>query len=132
VLDGRSWPTIESLGEDAFLDQLDKAIAGSSLYVTIDKDVLRAQDAVTNWDQGQASLNFVLAAIRRACGGRRVIGADVVGDWSPADYGSGAAALLKWGEARLDQPRRRPNPEVARTVNEAANLRFLDLFAGRS
>lgn len=130
VLDGRAWPTIESLGEAAFLDLLDSSIPTSSLYVTIDKDVLRAQDALTNWDQGRASLDFVVAAIRRASAGRRVIGADVVGDWSPAVYGGAPGArLLKRGEALLDQPWCGPAPDAARAVNEAANLRLLDLFA---
>ncbi|RAK58428.1 arginase [Phenylobacterium hankyongense] len=130
VLEGRAWPTIASMGEATFLDRLDAAITTSGVYVTVDKDVLRPQDAVTNWDQGQASLDFVIAAIRRASAGRRVIGADVVGDWSQAAYGAGPAAwLLKRGEALLDQPWGRPEPEAARAVNEAANLRLLDLFA---
>ncbi|MDB5467065.1 MAG: hypothetical protein JWQ46_1827 [Phenylobacterium sp.] len=130
VLEGRAWPTIASMGEAAFLDRLDASITTPGIYVTVDKDVLRSQDAVTNWDQGQASLDFVIAAIRRASAGRRVIGADVVGDWSQAAYGGGPAAwLLKRGEALLDQPWRRPAPEAARAVNEAVNLRLLDLFA---
>jgi hypothetical protein len=133
VLEGRAWPTIESLGEDAFLDLLDGSIPTSDLYVTLDKDVLRSQDALTNWDQGQASLDFVIAAVRRAASGRRVTGADVMGDWSPAAYGAGPAAwLLKHGEALLDQPWRGPAPEAARAVNEAANLRLLDLFTDLS
>jgi hypothetical protein len=102
-----------------------------AVYVTIDKDVLRADDAVTNWDQGQTSLDFVASAIRRVAGGRRIIGADVVGDWSAPIYGGDLAArALKRGEAFLDQPRRRPQPANARAVNEAANLRLLDLLCG--
>jgi len=130
VLDGRAWPTIESLGEAAFLDLLAASITTKALYVTVDKDVLRPEDAMTNWDQGRASLDFVVAAIRRAGAGRRVVGADVVGDWSAPVYGGGRMArMLKRGEALIDQPWRRPAPEAARVVNEAANLRLLDLFA---
>lgn len=129
-LEGRAWPTIAALGERAFFTRLEAAIPTRAIYVTIDKDVLRPADAVTNWDQGQASLEFLLTAIACAAAGRKVVGADVVGDWSRAVYGGGPAAwVLKQGEALLDQPWRRPEPAGASHVNEAVNLRLLDLFA---
>lgn len=131
-LEGRSWPTIAALGEAAFLDRLDAAIGTRAVYVTLDKDVLRAEDAVTNWDQGRASLDFVIAAVRRVAQGRRILGADVVGDWSKPAYGLGVGSLLKRGEALLDQPWRRPAPARADRVNEAVNLRLLDLFTSFS
>jgi arginase family enzyme len=128
-LGGGRWPTVAGLGEDDFLDRLDIAVPAGAVYVTIDKDVLRPQDAVTNWDQGQASLEFVEAAVRRVACGRRVVGADVVGDWSAPAYGAGPLAWLKHAEALLDQPRARPEA-AALAVNERANLRLLQLFEG--
>jgi len=125
-----AWPTVAHLGESAFLDHLDAAVRTRSVYVTIDKDVLRPEDAVTNWDQGEASLDFVEAAVRRIAWRRRLVGADVVGDWSPPAYGHGPMAWAKRAEAFLDQPRRAPDAGLACAVNEAANLRLLNLFAG--
>jgi hypothetical protein len=131
ALEGRSWPTISAMGEAAFLDRLADSVPTRAVYVTIDKDVLRPADAVTNWDQGQASLDFVITAVRRVAAGRRVIGADVVGDWSTPVYGGGAGAgLLKRGEAMLDQPWSRPEPSAACRINEAVNLRLLAMFEG--
>lgn len=128
ALEGRAWPTITAMGEAAFLARLDAEIATAKVYVTIDKDVLAPADAVTNWDQGQASLDFVLAAIATAAAGRQVIGADVVGDWSKPVYGGDLASrLLRRGEALLDQPRQAPGA-AAHAVNEAANLRLLAAF----
>jgi len=126
---GRAWPTIESMGETAFLDVLPTRIETPCVYVTIDKDVLRAADAGTNWDQGRTSLAFLKAMLSRVGQHHRIIGADVVGDWSPAVYGGGPlASLLKRGEALLDQPWARPNA-TARALNETANLELLDLIA---
>ncbi len=131
VLEGRSWPTIAALGEAAFIQHLAAEISTQALYVTIDKDVLCADGAVTNWDQGQASVEFLIAAIKSASAGRRVVGADVVGDWSSPIYGDGAMArVLKHGEALLDQPWSRPKPAAASALNEAVNLRLLSLFTG--
>ncbi len=125
----QGWPSIEVLGEDGFVEFLTSRIATPAVYVTIDKDVLRASDAVTNWDQGRLSLGGLEAMIRAVLGCARVIGADVVGDWSPPRYGPGPlSALLKIGEAFLDQPRGGAPAGVARRTNEAANLRLLSLF----
>jgi hypothetical protein len=131
-LRGHRWPTISALGEAAFLDVLDKAITSPSIYVTLDKDVLRTKDAVTNWDQGRASLDFIIAAVTRAAANRRIIGADIVGDWSAPIYGGDyLARALKVGEAWMDQPLTTPDPDHVREVNEATNLRLLQLFTGR-
>lgn len=129
VLHGRAWPTITAIGEAAFLDLLAQRIPTRRIYVTIDKDVLGPEDAVTNWDQGAASLAFLEAAIRCVVAGRQIIGADVVGDWSRPAYGPGPlCAVLKAGEAWLDQPRHTPAAARVGAVNEATNLRLLEAF----
>jgi hypothetical protein len=122
------WPTVESLGEEAFIDFLASRVETDAVYVTIDKDVLRPEDAATNWDQGRTSLRFLEAMLDRVLAERRLIGADIVGDWSRPRYGGGvAASLLKQGEALLDQPWSPPGPQ-ARQVNEGVNRRLLRLF----
>jgi hypothetical protein len=129
VLAGREWPTIDAMGEWGFIDFLLTRIPTAAVYLTIDKDVLRAADAGTNWDQGQASLAFLKAMVARIGAHHRIIGADVVGDWSSPVYGGGpVAALLKRGEAILDQPWSRPGP-AARAATESANLELLELIA---
>lgn len=124
-----SFPTMESLGEAAFTSLLTSRIETKDIYVTIDKDVLHSQDALTNWDQGQIGLGYLERLVRAVCDGRRLIGADVVGDWSRPIYGPGAlSGLLKRGEALMDQPLRRQPLDLIRLVNETTNLRLLHLF----
>ena len=126
---GREWPTIEALGEDAFAELLAGRIDTQAVYITIDKDVLRADDAATNWDQGRTSLALLKRLIAPLADRHQLIGADVVGDWSPAIYGGGAiASLMKQGEALLDQPWSRP-AAAARAANENVNLELLQLLA---
>jgi arginase family enzyme len=125
----RTWPTIEAMGEGPFVDYLLSRITTAAVYVTIDKDVLRADDAVTNWDQGRTSLAFLETMIRRIAEHHRLVGADVVGDWSHAVYGGGPLGwALKQGEALLDQPWRRPKALAARATNERVNMALMDLF----
>ena len=132
ALGGREWPTIEAMGEAAFAAFLPSRIATEAVYVTIDKDVLCAADAATNWDQGQTSLAFLKGLIAAVLRGHRLIGADVVGDWSPPVYGGDPVArAMKWGEAWLDQPHAVP-ALAAVAANEAVNLELLDLMVGAS
>ena len=125
----QGWPSMEAMGEGGFADLLAARITTPAIYVTIDKDVLHADDAVTNWDQGQLSLDGLERLIRVVAGRARLIGADVVGDWSSPRYGPDLLSnLLKRGEAFLDQPRGGVPGDLSRT-NEATNLRLLSLFA---
>lgn len=127
---GRQWPTIEGLGTRAFAHYLAGRIDTEAVYVTIDKDVLAPADAGTNWDQGRLTAPFLEDLVVAATRGRRLIGADIVGDWSRPHYGGGiVAGLLKRGEAALDQPWRAP-PRVALARNEAINLMLLRLLSG--
>ncbi|HEY3696458.1 arginase family protein [Phenylobacterium sp.] len=121
------WPAIAAVGEAAFAALLPGRIKTAAVYVTIDKDVLRPQDAATNWDQGRLPLEALETLVRAACDGRRLAGADVVGDWSRPAYGGGPAAMLKRGEAWMDQPRARPGPQAI-AGNQATNLRLIDLI----
>lgn len=129
----REWPTFESIGEAALLQLICERIPTVSVYVTIDKDVLRGEDAATNWDQGCMSLEQLERLVCKVCEGRRLIGADVVGDWSTPHFGGGAlASFMKRGEALLDHPHAPRDIAEARALNESVNLRLLDLFQGLS
>ena len=128
TLGGQGWATSEAMGESAFAAFLPGRIATEAVYVTIDKDVLRAADAATNWDQGRTSLELLRTLLERGLDGHRLIGADIVGDWSSPTYGGDAATrLLKTGEALLDQPWSRPSLSAC-AANEGVNLDLLDLF----
>lgn len=123
---GRSWPTIESMGEESFLKHLMSRITTRDVYVTIDKDVLRHVDAATNWDQGELSLLALANVLKNVASEHRIVGADVVGDWSEPDYAGLMDGWLKRAEAFMDQPRKRTR--IATSINEPTNEYLLQLF----
>jgi hypothetical protein len=60
-------------------------LASRPLYISLDKDVLREEDAVVNWDSGHLTLTEVselLSVFVNAARGR-LAGLDITGDWSP-------------------------------------------------
>jgi hypothetical protein len=111
---GFSW---RNVGGDwhAFLDELHPRLPTDAIWFSIDKDVLRPADAGTNWDQGEMPLDALLDGIRRLARGKRVLGADLCGDYSVPDFGGN---FLKKLEAWQDHPR--PSPSM-RIRNGEAN-----------
>ena len=124
------WNTIRAMGEGTFLEYLLTRISTKSAYVTIDKDVLRAEDAVTNWDQGNMRMPYLLSMVNEIGRRHTVIGADVTGDYSLPRYtGAPWTRIPKRVEILMDQPRRRPEAMFAANVNSAANHALLEVFS---
>jgi len=90
------------------------AVPTDSVYISIDKDVLREPDAVTDWDQGSMKLEQLLELIEYIMLYKDVRGVDIGGEY-PVSLGRGLARCL----------------EAAR-INERANRRLLTVALGRS
>lgn len=126
------WKSIAAVGEQNFLDWVLSRIETEAVYITIDKDVLAPEDAVTNWDQGQMRLPYVLTLISEIGRRCRIIGADVIGDYSAPRYaGNLWTQVAKRAEIFIDQPRMRQEPGAIRNINSAANQALLEVLAER-
>jgi hypothetical protein len=103
-------------------------LAARPLYVSLDRDVLRAEHAAVNWDSGHLGVEEVLdvlTAFLDASAG--LVGMDVVGDWSEVRVAGGLRRLLHWSE----HPRLAIDPEQATSLNEGLNLALVDLVGRR-
>lgn len=97
--------------------EFSKSLASKNVYVTIDLDSLRIEEAVTNWESGQftvADLEWALGKLRECS---RIIGGDICGAYSPPHY-------ARWKQrfaAEFDRPKRElPNLEKAAGINSAS------------
>jgi arginase family enzyme len=104
-------------------------IETDNIYISVDKDCLRAADARTNWEQGSMPLSTVTAAIRALKAHKHVVGADTVGDFSPVRFRS----PLKWIASYLDR-REHPREEmvIASRINAAANVQLIQALTGKT
>jgi arginase family enzyme len=84
----------------AGVQEILEAIPTENVYISVDKDCLRSQDAITNWEQGTLPLETVLACIQSIREAHVIVGADSVGDYSPPLFNS----PLKWIGSFLDRP----------------------------
>ncbi len=104
-------------------------LARHPLYVSLDKDVLTADDAPVNWDSGHLRLAEVRAVLTAFLGAARLglAGLDVVGDWSPVV----TRGWLPWLMDRTEHPRLSVDPADATARNERANLSIFEAVTGR-
>jgi arginase family enzyme len=78
-----------------------QSLAARAVYVTVDLDCLRAEEAVTNWENGlftAGDLEWAIRLLRSKCG---VLGGDLCGAWSKQTYARDFQKLAGW----WDHPR---------------------------
>jgi arginase family enzyme len=119
------WKTLADVSWSDFVTSLIARIPTRAVYLTIDKDALAPTDAVTNWDQGEMTVEHVLTLIEQLASARCLVGADVCGDYSPPAFTSTWRRLLSWFDRGTPAA---PTP-VACARNDATNARLLDTFA---
>ncbi len=93
--------------------------------MTIDKDVLRPADAATNWDQGEMPLDALLTALRHLAAARRIVGADICGEYSPPRFSDPIKHLAAW----LDRPQAVPALPEALARNDRTNRALIEILA---
>lgn len=71
-------------------------LAGGAIYVTVDLDCLKADEAATNWENGLFNAEDVAWAIGRLRQHGRVAGGDVCGAYSPAAFARWTQKLAGW------------------------------------
>jgi hypothetical protein len=77
-------------------------LGGTNLYVTIDLDCLRAEDAVTNWESGRFTLEDVAWALDQLREAKaRIVAGDICGAFSQPVY---ARAKQRFA-AKMDHPK---------------------------
>lgn len=116
------WRNLADECWEAFLEGLAAQLPTERVWITIDKDVLPATAAVTNWDQGEMPLDHVIAAIRFFASRFDIAGADICGDFAPVDYRNPLKRLEAW----LDQPALPLPLDIA--VNGVTNARLMAAF----
>ncbi len=115
------WRNLAESGIGQGLDAIISLITTEAIWFSIDKDVLPATEALTNWDQGQMPLAAVLETIRVLGTHKRIVGADICGEFSPPQHRN----LFKRWEARKDQPQHEAPDATLLARNEGTNRELL-------
>jgi hypothetical protein len=101
------------------------ALAGKDIYVTVDLDCLRAEEALTNWESGRFTVEDVAWGIARLAEKSQIVGGDICGAWS-------APVFARWKQrfaSEMDHPKLPPrDPTAVRQTNLAALQRLLPVL----
>lgn len=119
------WRCLAEENWHSFLDELRTRLPTEAIWISIDKDVLRPQDAATNWDQGQMPLFALLEALRCLSSGKRIVGVDVCGDYSPPRFTDPFKRIEAW----RDHPRTCPASIMAAERNDITNRALVATLA---
>ncbi len=94
--------------------QFAQGLPGTNVYVTVDLDCLRAEDAITNWESGRFTVDDVAWALTELRSKAKIVAGDICGAFSPPKY---ARAKQRFA-AGMDHPKlpRFDNP-TARKIN---------------
>jgi arginase family enzyme len=100
-LEGRlDWRYVEEQGIRKIVERVLSRLPSERVYVSVDKDVLTAEWARTNWTPGRMQLGELCRALGQIRAHAEVVGADICGDWSA---GEPANPLFR-GISRMDHP----------------------------
>lgn len=120
------WSELKDKNLNDFFYELLKRIAQKKVYVSIDKDCLKNDYALTNWEEGKFSLDELLLLLKLIKENLDIVGLDISGDYSPVSV----KGVIKKIASYLDHPKKikaatLPEPIVT-SINEETNLKILE------
>ncbi len=120
------WDELNGKDLKEFSLSLIRRLPTRNVYVSIDKDCLKNEYALTNWEEGKLSLEELLLMLRLIKENLEIVGLDITGDYSRVSV----AGRLKGILSRLDHPKEiaaeKIPEETVTAINETTNLKILD------
>lgn len=105
-----------------------REIAGATVYVTIDLDCLRADEAVTNWENGRFAIVDLAWALTQLHEYTRVIAGDICGAFSKPVYARRKQRFAsEWDHPKLSLP----GPDQIRRINFVALSQLWPILTAR-
>jgi len=121
-----SWRELKGRNFSRLISQVVERLPTQKVYLSIDKDCLRNDYALTNWEEGFLNLDQLLGALRLIKKEKEIIGTDICGDYS---YPFCAGRIKKIASS-LDHPRyysaRGKSPRDIDSINQATNISILE------
>jgi hypothetical protein len=107
-------------------EQFAKDLGGTNVYVTIDLDCLRAEEAVTNWESGRFTIVDLEWALKKLRESSQIIGGDICGAYSSPHY----ARFKQRFAGEFDHPKLQlPALDQIRRINSGALAKLWPLLA---
>ncbi len=121
-----AWKALKGKDLKRFFEELLPYIPTKRVYVSIDKDCLTPEAALTNWEQGALPLEGLLTLLKTIKINLDIVGLDIAGDHSRPVFASSMKRFCSFFDHPKDFTAKNKSEEVIRKVNEETNLAILD------
>ncbi len=122
------WRELKTMNIAEFFLHVLHRLPTKKVYVTIDKDCLKAGYSLTNWSEGHLELEELLLMLKFIKGNAEIVGLDITGDYSPVK----TEGFIRTAITAINHPRgisAKDKPQsLVDSVNEATNIRILELL----
>jgi len=120
------WNELKGRNLEDFFLKIIQRLPAKKVYVSIDKDCLKNEYALTNWEEGKLALDELILMLTLIRENLDIAGLDITGDYSKISVSGRLKGIL----SRLDHPREvkadRLSEEEITRVNESTNLKLLE------
>ncbi|MDO8661816.1 MAG: hypothetical protein Q7K98_01160 [Candidatus Omnitrophota bacterium] len=120
------WEELKSKNLEDFFRSLIRRLPAEKVYLSIDKDCLRNEFALTNWEEGKLALDELILMLRLIKENLEIVGLDISGDYSKI----APSGLFKDLISRFDHPHKveadKISGEEITRVNQSTNLKILE------
>lgn len=122
------WNELKNKDLTAFFQNLLNRLPTKKVYVSIDKDCLKNDYALTNWEEGYFSLQELLLILKLIKQNLDIIGLDIVGDYSDISI----KGIFRKFASYFDHPKnikaKKLTESFITAVNEDTNLKILEVL----
>jgi len=122
------WQQLKDKNLEVFLVSLIERLPTKQVYISIDKDCLKKQYSLTNWEEGNFSLDELLLMLKAIKGRLDIVGLDITGDYSFPKV----SGMIRSFVSRQDHPQeysaKGMDLELVTSLNEDTNIKILELF----
>ena len=120
------WDELKTKNLKDFFLKIIGRLPTKNVYVSIDKDCLKNEYALTNWEEGKLALDELLMLLKLIKENLDIAGLDITGDYSKISVSGRLKGIL----SRLDHPKEvgadKFLEEEITMVNESTNLKILE------
>ena len=123
------WNELKNKNLKEFVLSLLKRIPTKEVYISIDKDCLKRNYALTNWEEGCLSLDELQLMLKLIKENLDIVGVDITGDYSKIHIKNKFKRILSYFDHPRELIANKFSEPGATAVNEETNLKIMELFA---
>ncbi|MDD5583667.1 MAG: arginase family protein [Candidatus Omnitrophica bacterium] len=122
------WQELKDKNLPEFFKERVKHLPTENVYISIDKDCLCGNAALTNWEEGKLSLDELLQLLLLIKENRTIVGLDICGDYSPVVTKGYFKTIASYLDHPKDIKASTLKESFITAFNEETNLKILKVL----